>query len=40
VAVDRRNLNAKAYIPEITAKVENDWQENAMKLAFQGDEEG
>jgi hypothetical protein len=40
VAVDQRNLNAKAYIAEIAAEVENDWQENAVKLALRGDEEG
>jgi hypothetical protein len=40
VAVDQKILNAKAYIAEIAAEVENDWQENAMKLAFRGNEEG
>jgi hypothetical protein len=31
VAVDQKKLNAKAYIAEFAAEVENDWQENACR---------
>ncbi len=30
---DQRNLNVKTSIADITAEVENDWQESDMKLA-------
>jgi hypothetical protein len=32
-AADQRNLNAMASIADITAEVENDWQERVRKLA-------
>ncbi len=33
VAVDQGNPNTKASITNVTAEVENDWQEIVMKLA-------